>query len=448
MEINARTRFEELFVWFLADPANPQYIGRATRAAQNESVALEYGDSWLANGFALSDDLPLKAGLQISREKKRAIGALDDARPDRWGEKVIRCIVRPTRVSLMELLYYAGDDRFGALGISSSQSQYLPYNTPPLPSLGAAQQLSDIAAKIESKEDLTDPEAKLMAGGGSIGGAKPKALIEIDGEQWVLKFFNGEPVDIPLVEYASMTLCQQANITVAKTKLILVTVGHALAVKRFDRESNNGVNRIHCISAGTALKAVALDESEVELGYPALAQLLRRFGPTENNQNKKEMAELFRRMVFNILMDNTDDHEKNHSLLLSPYPGTPLISKKRTITLSPAYDVLPTNSGQGAQQFIVGNLGTESSLENAMTQHEQFGLTEEAALAEILAVIAVVDTWKEHFAKCGVLSSDISALANIIDDPVLADQREAFKLRTATSFTPSAKKRRRSPFAP
>jgi serine/threonine-protein kinase HipA len=134
----------------------------------------------------------------LAADAPRAVGAVDDARPGRWGEKVIQFVVKPKRLSLMEYLYYAGDDRFGALGISTSPSTYNPQAASPLPRLDDAQQLSEVAAKIEASEPISELEAKIIRAGGSLGGAKPKALIEIGDEQWVIKFFNGESVDTPL----------------------------------------------------------------------------------------------------------------------------------------------------------------------------------------------------------------------------------------------------------
>jgi len=101
-----------------------------------------------------------------------------------------------------------------------------------------------------------------------------------------------------LLEHAAMTLAKKAGINVAQTQLIKLAGFHALAIKRFDREKGR---RIHCLSAGTALRVATPLGQEPQMSYPALARLLLQ-----------EAHELFRRMIFNILMGNTDDHEKNH----------------------------------------------------------------------------------------------------------------------------------------
>lgn len=253
--------------------------------------------------------------------------------------------------------------------------------------------------------------------------------------QWVVKFFNNEPIDVPLVEHASMTLAQQAGITVAQTQVLPLVGKHALAVRRFDRV---GAQRIHCISAGTALRAQTIAAQEPDLGYPALAQLLRRAGAADDGQNLRDMRELFRRMVFNILIDNTDDHEKNHALMVvAP-------TRQGRYRLAPAYDVLTTNSGQGYQEFIVGGDQRDSTLVNAMSQCELFGHTPAQAAAEVARVIAVVNGWRRHFAACGVAQADLESLAERIDGAHLLGQRQAFN--PADFEAPKRMPRRRRPF--
>jgi serine/threonine-protein kinase HipA len=406
---------DALSLWFLGDPAAPRVVGDLQLMAVGKGVSLRYAPSWLAQGFALSEDLPLIDTEHLPRAKGVAAGAVDDARPDRWGERVIQFIDKPPRLSLMEYLYYAGDDRFGALGVSTSNQQYTPRTIGPLPRLADAQTLSEVVAKISAKEPITALEQQMVSSGGSFGGAKPKALIEIDGEQWVIKFFNGEPIDVPLIEHAAMTLANKAGIRVAQTQALRLAGEHALLVKRFDRAA---AQRIHCISAGTALYAESADGQTADLSYPALAQLLRRGGVTTDGIFQQDMHELFRRMVFNILIDNTDDHEKNHALLVAEP------TRFGRLRLAPAYDVLPTNSGQGRQEFGVGLDGNESSLQNAMSQCQLFGLSTKEAKAQVARVVSVVNGWRAHFESCGVSKADIESLAERLEGELAAQRRE------------------------
>lgn len=258
-------RLDDLYLWYLENPTAPRYVGALKLVSSGKGVSLHYGQEWLRNGFALSEDLPLldNTFLPLGRflsDVPRAVGAVDDARPDRW------------RLSLMEYLYYAGDDRFGALGVSTSAAQYCARASGPLPRLEDAQLLSEVAAKIEAS-----------GGGSPLGGAKPKALISIDGVQWVIKFFNNEPIDAPLVEHAAMTLAERAGITVAKTQVIALVGFHALLVQRFDR---NQYRRIHSISAGKAIRAATASGEEPQMGYPELARILRRVGVAQHSHRQ------------------------------------------------------------------------------------------------------------------------------------------------------------------
>ncbi len=433
-------RLDDLHLWYLGDPTTPRYVGALKLVAAGKGVSLHYGKTWLDAGFALSEDLPridvehMPPG-RLAADAQRAVGAVDDARPDRWGEKVIRLVDKPERLSLMEYLYYAGDDRFGALGVSTSSSTYSPQAGGPLPRLEDAQQLSDVVAKIEAAEPISTMEAQIVRAGGSLGGAKPKTLIDIGGEQWVIKFSSGEPVDTPLIEHATMTLAERAGITVAKTQVIRLTGSSAVAVLRFDRDQGQ---RIHSISAATAIRAATASGDEPQMGYPELARILRRVGISRDDINLRDARELFRRMVFNILVDNTDDHEKNHSLLVvSPF-------ENGRLKLAPAYDVLPTNSGQGVQEFLCGAHGRDSTLDNAMSQCDAFGLQSGEAAAEIARVSDVINTWQEHFAQAGVTQRDIESLAERIDGEELLAQRTDFDpTRFQSTLT---KKKRTSPF--
>lgn len=435
-------RLNELYLWFVADPAKPRYVGALNLVAAGKGVSLHYGPDWRASGFALSEDLPLTNTEflpqgRLGADAPRAVGAVDDARPDRWGEKVIRFVDKPQRLSLMEYLFYAGDDRFGALGVSTSAVEYAPRPLGPLPRLEDAQQLSEVAAKVEASEPLSALEARIIAGGGSpLGGAKPKALINIDGAQWVIKFFNNEWVDAPLVEHATLTLAAFAGINVAATQVLKLSGLHAVAIRRFDRMVGGG--RIHSVSAGTAIRAATAAGQEPQMGYPELARLLRRAGVATDGANLQDARELFRRMVFNILMDNTDDHEKNHSLLVvAPF-------RHGRLRLAPAYDLLPTHSGQGYQEFICGAQGRDSTLDNAMSECDAFGLTPAEAATEVVRVVDVVNTWKLHFAQMGVSPRDIENLAQQIDGDFLLQQRTNFEPGRFVSLP--GKRPRKNPF--
>jgi serine/threonine-protein kinase HipA len=398
---------DTLSLWWLGRPDSPQLIGELRVARQTKGVSLRYSPAWLASGFPLSEDLPLLDREFFPVEKETAVGAVDDARPDRWGERVIRFLDKPARLAVLDFLFYAGHDRFGALGVSVSADVYLPRSTGPLPQLADAEEIERLVQQILAGEAIEEQKRRLIIPGATLGGARPKALLDLDGQQWVLKFNEpGEPIDMPLVEHATMTLAEQAGIRVARTLPVRVHQGHAVAVRRFDREPRL---RRHALSANVVLKA-----ARQELGYPELAQWLRRRGVTAAGLHLEHMRELFRRMVFNILIDNTDDHEKNHVLLMSD---------SGEYELSPAFDVLPSGHALGYQQMRVGINAADSTLENALSECGQFGLGKKEAVEQVRAVCSVVSGWKEHFARAGVATRDIESLSEQIDRPFLLDQR-------------------------
>ncbi|HSC13572.1 MAG TPA: HipA domain-containing protein [Gammaproteobacteria bacterium] len=399
---------DQLHLWLLTVPADPVLIGELNLVRANRGVSLRYADAWLERGFALSEDLPLVDEEFLPQEKETAAGAVDDARPDRWGERLIRFLDKPPRLSLLEYLYFAGDDRFGALGVSTSATEYRPRRFGPLPVLGDAARIQELIRRLQDGESVPEQERRLLAPGVTMGGARPKALLDIDAEQWVVKFGDGDATDAPLVEHAAMTLASQAGIRVAETMPVRLSVGHAVAVKRFDRKR---AGRVHCLTAHVALRA-----AQERFGYPELAQLLRRRGATAGDRYVADMHEFFRRMVFNILIDNTDDHEKNHAVL---------VTDAQQYELAPAYDVLPSGQALGFQQMRVGELEADSTITNALSMAQLFELNEKQAAAQIRRVARVVAGWKEHFAGCGVTRRDVELLAEQIDRPFLADQRRA-----------------------
>ena len=400
---------DQLFLWLLIKPSDPILVGELNLVRATRGVSLRYTDAWIERGFALSEDLPLTDGEVLPTTRDTAAGAVDDARPDRWGERVIKFLDKPLRLSLLEYLYFAGDDRFGALGVSTSNEHYSPRRTGPLPKLDEVSAVQALVRKVLAGEPIPDHEKRLIVPGVTMGGARPKALLDIDSEPWVVKFSDGDSIDTPLVEHASMTLAREAGIRAAETLAIRLVDGHAVAIKRFDRE---GQRRIHALSANVALRAAA-----DELGYPELAQLLRRRGVVGGDVNRTQMRELFRRMVFNILLDNTDDHEKNHVLL---------VGDDQSYQLSPAFDVLPSGQALGYQQLRVGTEQADSTLVNAMSMCAAFGLTRDHAAREVRRVIGVIQRWITHFKSCGVSARDLESLADQIDRPFLRDQRRDF----------------------
>ncbi|MBW8469973.1 MAG: type II toxin-antitoxin system HipA family toxin [Thiobacillus sp.] len=404
---------DTLFVWTLVNPAAPTLVGKLQLSQLVPDCAtFAYDASWWQ--FPLSEDLPLVPGQTFSAgEKGSAPGAIDDARPDRWGERIIRQIERPARLSVLEMLLFAGDDRFGALGVSVSAEQYMPRRLGPYPVLSDLARLSAAVEDVQTQAPITADLQRLIQPGVTLGGARPKALLQTDAGPCVVKFSElDDAVDTPLVEHATLTLAALAGIDVAKTSVLPLPprhgkARHALTIQRFDRL---GDLRLHCLSARTLLRAARLPES-----YSALATVLLRLGHPDRQGAMRE--ELFRRMVFNILMDNTDDHERNHSVRLA-FDGYH--------ELTPAYDVVPTLQNLGYQAMSVGSAGAASSLDNALTELSEFGIKKARAIELIQQVARTVDGWEAHFAQLGVGAADRDLLRASIDRDALRLQRQAY----------------------
>lgn len=398
---------DTLGLFWLGEPAQPRRIGEVMLVHGGRGVGLRYGQEWLAEGFALSQDLPLRGELFVPAERDGVVGALEDARPDRWGERVIRKFERSPRLSLLEFLLFAGDDRYGALGVSQRLDAYEPWGGAPAPRFEQLEEMAEVVRRVLANEAVPELQRGLVRPGASLGGARPKSLLDMDGQRWLVKFSEDDAFDAPLVEHATMQLARRCGIDAVRTRPLKLPSGHAVAVQRFDR---NGTARIHAVSALVALRAAG-----EALGYPELAQLLRRLAPADRIAPMQQ--ELFRRMVFNVLVDNTDDHEKNHALLRRPDGHH---------VLAPAFDVLPTAQGLGYQQMRVGERGAESTLDNAMTACAQFGLKPAAARALIAEVCAGVEQWRACFAREGVRADELDYLARFIDREALRTQRREF----------------------
>ncbi len=404
---------DALFLWALVNPKTPTLVGElGLSQLVPDCVTFAYDAAWWQ--LPLSEDLPLVVGQVFSaNEKGSAPGAIDDARPDRWGERIIRQIERPARLSVLEMLLFAGDDRFGALGVSVSAEQYLPRRIGPYPVLSDLERLSAAVEDVQTQAPIAPEVQRLIKPGMTLGGARPKALLQTASGPCVVKFAElGDVVDTPLVEHATMTLAAQAGITVASTGVLPLPprhgqARHALTVERFDRVDGF---RLHCQSACTLLRAARLPKS-----YGALATVLLRLAHPDRQAAMRE--ELFRRMVFNILMDNTDDHERNHSVRLM-FDGYH--------ELTPAYDVVPSLQNLGYQAMGVGREGAASSLENALTELNEFGLKRARAIELVQQVARVVDGWEAHFAALGASPADRELLKASIDRDALRLQRRAY----------------------
>jgi len=260
-------------------------------------------------------------------------------------------------------------------------------------------QLLAATEALERNQPIPADLVNALDHGTSIGGARPKATLR-DGQRSLIAKFSSTTDRWAIVraEWASLRLARRCGILTPETTVETVAGKDVLLVERFDRDySPAGITRSQLLSALTLLD---LDETEARLAsYPTLAEILRRLA----RDGMSDARQLFRRMAFNVLIGNTDDHAKNHAAF---WDG-------RWLRLTPAYDLVPTmRAGQEANQaMVVGMLGRTSTLENVLSQCGRFGLLHSEASAILDEVDATIaQYWIEEFIACGVPEAQITQL--------------------------------------
>jgi len=342
--------------------------------------------------------------------------AIRDASPDAWGRNVMmreyanapgRNVSEPGEI---DFLLRAGPDRIGALDATSDPRQYTPKKSNAAP----LEDLLEAADRIDQGKTLAPHLDAALNHGTSVGGARPKALLRENGEYWIAKFSSSkDSADMVGIEGGGMELARKAGINVAETRIVKALNKRVILVRRFDRTvTPEGVHRRHMISAMTLLN---LDEYAVRAGYSSyleLADVLRQNARDFQNDG----AELFRRMVFNILIGNIDDHARNHACF---WDG-------QWLDLTPAYDVCPQpRTGISADQaMVVGEWGRKANIENAISSCGRFGLEKGRARDMVKRMIEVVHKqWRETFSEAGTPDGDLGYLsqATILSESVFYD---------------------------
>jgi serine/threonine-protein kinase HipA len=365
-----------------------------------------YGRSYLQNPDAVEIDpieLKLAAGTFETVRLHGIFGALRDAGPDYWGRRVIEKHAAKTQLGELDYLLESPDDRAGALGFGLNQ-------VPPAPVRKFNQtidleKLQELAEALVKDEIPADPEAQqvqdLLLLGTSMGGARPKAVVQDDDGLWIAKF--NRPDDRwnnTRVEHAMLRLARQCDISVAESRIEDVAGRDVLLIKRFDREqTTEGYTRARMISGLTVLRADEAAETRTRWSYVLLAEELRRIVA----EPKKDARELFRRMCFNALISNLDDHPRNHAFL----------ARGEDWTLSPAYDLTPSPVVSQEHRDLAmecGDLGRYANRKNILSQHARFLLTQEEAERIVDDMTAQVAKWYDTVRASGVSEKDAEAI--------------------------------------
>lgn len=368
-----------------------------------------YGRSYLARQDAVPLD-PIELKLVDRTYSTNALngvfGALRDASPDYWGRRVIQKHLGVAQPGELDYLLYSPDDRAGALGFGLNQ-------VPPAPKrsfnqtldLAKVQAAADvIVAGEEVVPDAVDEQVgNLLLVGTSMGGARPKAVVEDADGLWIAKFnVATDPWNSARVEHAMLLLARACGLTAAESRVVEVASRDVLLVKRFDREKTDaGYLRARMISALTLLRAEDTYQSRDRWSYVQLAEEVRRVcaEPAAN------AAEVFRRMCFNALISNIDDHPRNHAL----------IAKERDWKVSPAYDLTPAVPVSIERRDLAmecGDAGRFANASNLLSQSARFLLERDEATAIIDTMEAQVrDLWFSTARGAGVSPADCDKIA-------------------------------------
>jgi serine/threonine-protein kinase HipA len=377
------------------------------------SSTFRYGRRYLERADAFPVDahaLPLRDEVFRTEERFDLFSGIQDALPDAWGRAVMeRRAERPLRED--EILMASPDTRVGALAFGSGldgPKREVPWR-PELERLDDA----DLESVIEAYADYDDdrPERsdealrRLVLPGSSVGGARPKAVVVRDDRMWIAKFSRtGDPFDYPRAELATMQLARRCGISVPAVDHRVVGDRSAFLVERFDR---SGSTRIHINSMLTVL-----GETELSFFHSSYMDMADAFVAHVRDHDAAR-RELFRRMVFNGLSSNDDDHLRNHALIWAP---------ERGFHLSPAYDLVANPAAASPPRLSIGCGLDESgrvtrtfTLDGALRAASRFGLAVEEARRIVNEVQNGLRGWEDVFASTGMRRRSIDSFALAFD---------------------------------
>ena len=385
-----------------------------------EIFSFSYSDIWLKSNYSqiLDPELQFYSGSQYARDEKLNFGLFLDSSPDRWGRLLMRRreaalagSEKRSESTLRESDYLLGvfdGHRMGALrfkedpdGPFLNNNEYLA--SPPWTSI---RELEQISLKLEDDEAIHDPDyykwlMMLVNPGSSLGGARPKAGVS-DNEKrlWIAKFpSKTDNKDVGGWEMVANDLARTAGINVAESKIQKFSSNHhTFLTKRFDRTAKG--ERIHYASAMTMLGYTDSTDFHDGASYLEIADFLTNHGANI----KSDLSELWRRIVFNVFVSNTDDHLRNHGFILTD----------RGWILSPAFDINPNEDGTGLSLNISlddNSLNLNVPLEVA----EYFRLTRERGLKIIDQIKRSVSRWRNVANMYQLLKSEQELMAKVFE---------------------------------
>jgi len=389
---------------------SPVVVGRI-ELVDDRRAEFVYAQSYLERRDALPLDpvhLPLSPAETPAASRTPPItllnntlqGVIGDAAPDAWGQRVLLHLHPKSLKTPLDALLRMEGHGAGSLLFSGSPTACKPRaEAPALDQLGAA---LEAAEAVQLGRPIQEAVRELMAAGTSLGGLRPKiAACDDKGRHWIAKFpKHDDPADLPRLEVATMKLARSCGINACETRFVALGGKSIALIRRFDRLADGHV--LHYASAHGLWNRRSLSDSSSQdwASYGGIADLVRRLVVAKDI--KQTLRELFRRMVFNVLIGNTDDHGKNHGFLMDA---------RGHWQLAPAFDLLPTIGADMRYQALgIGPEGRERSLANALAGAGRMGLS--AAVAkEMLDEMRqkLRSHWQRRMTTQGVSPADNTA---------------------------------------
>ncbi|RKG94237.1 type II toxin-antitoxin system HipA family toxin [Corallococcus sp. CA053C] len=371
-----------------------------------------YGRSYLANPRAVElepFELPLREGTFRTARLGGIFGSLRDASPDAWGRRVIERQLGRGDLTEVGFLLNSPEDRAGALSFGTDSKPPAPVHQ--FNKVLSLRLLMEEASRVEHELPPSPQVDDLVNPGSSMGGARPKNVVEDDDGLWLAKFpSRGDRWNNAAVEHGMLKLAHECGLRAASGKVVKVAGQDVLLVRRFDRERvEQGYLRHRMVSALTVLRADenprAGPNERGSWSYLLLADELKRWVRDPD----KDLRELFARMVFNALISNIDDHPRNHAL----------IAAGSGWNLSPAYDLTPAPQAS-TERDLAMEVGSaqhrRANRRNLLSGCARFRLSQEEATQVIDTTKARVSSrWRDVVRSCGGSEADLKAIERAFD---------------------------------
>lgn len=406
---------ERVIEVFVELDGTSQFVGRLwSRSPKGrESASFEYDKKWIASDarFALEPLLTIDTGIHHSQPGKPLFGAIGDSAPDRWGRALMRRAERKnaerekrTQRTLLEVDYLLQvDDRIrqGALRFrEAGTTEFLAHGYPAIPPLVELPRLLSASDHVLTDTDTDEDLRLLLAPGSSLGGARPKAaVLDADGSLAIAKFpAKGDEYHIESWSCVALALASQSGISTPRYRLASVRDQQLLLITRFDRE---GSVRIPFLSA---MSMIGADENQPH-SYLELVDAIRQHGA----EVRKDLKELWRRILFSVLVSNVDDHLRNHGFLYD--------TDKRGWRLSPAYDLnpVPIDMKPRLLCLMIDDQDNSASFELTVEVGDYFGLAEDDMRAVVTDVVNSISTWRNEARRTGVSAEEIDRMSTAFE---------------------------------